>query len=187
MLTPAMHRRNCHGLAYAVDTGCYKNPDGFDLAGYLARLEDWRELNDKPLFATAPDVVGDPAETWRRSEQVLPVLREHGHSAALVAQDGLTDPDWDTFDCLFVGGTTAWKLSESAYRLAAEAKTRGKWIHMGRVNSANRFLAAAGAGYDSADGTFVGWGPDIRLPEVASWLRQAGQQISLWDMEGTSC
>lgn len=184
MLTPAIHRRDCYGLCYAADTGCYKNPDGFDLGVYLERLTDWRERNGEPLFATAPDVVGDPVETWRRSATVLPVLRYHGFRAALVAQDGLADPPWDEFDCLFVGGTTDWKLSDAAYRLAAEAKARGKRTHLGRVNSGVRYKAAKAAGYDSADGTYVGWGPDVNLPDVARWLESGRKNTSLWEVAG---
>lgn len=183
MLTPKIRRRHTYGLVYAVDTGCFADPDGFDLTEYLHRLADWRELNGEPLFATAPDVVGDPVETWKRSEPILPILRDHGYRSAFVAQDGLVEPpDWDAFDCLFVGGTTTYKLSEVAYRLAAEAKARGKWVHMGRVNSANRYRAAKASGaYDSADGTFVGWGPDIRLSDVARWLEFGRNNPSLWE------
>lgn len=184
MLTPAIYRRGCYGLPYAVDTGCYANPHGFDLSVYLERLADWRERNGEPLFATAPDVVADPVETWKRSEPVLPLLRAHGYVAALVAQDGISDVPWDEFDCLFVGGTTDWKLSDDAYRLAAEAKARGKWAHMGRVNSANRFRAAVAAGYDSADGTFVGFGPDLRLPDVGRWIEFGRNNPSLWEVAG---
>lgn len=180
MLTPVMGNQAVPGLPWAADTGCFTNPDRFNLGRYLTRLERWVADAGPPLFATAPDVVGDPHETWRRSQPVLPVLRDHGYRAALVAQDGLADPPWDDFDCLFTGGTTTWKLSEAAYRLAAEAKARGKWAHMGRVNSARRYLAARAAGYDSADGTHVGWGPDVNLPDVERWLTQGHAQPSLW-------
>jgi hypothetical protein len=169
------------GLPWAADTGCFTNPDGFRLPRYLDYLAEWTATAGPALFATAPDIVGDPQETWRRSAPVLKILRYHGYMAALVSQDGLRDPDWDTFDCLFTGGTTAWKLSEAAYQLAAEAKARGKWTHMGRVNSARRYLAAKAGHYDSADGTFVGFGPDRRLPELARWLEAGRCQPSLWE------
>lgn len=149
MLTPTMGNRARPGLPWAADTGCFKDPDGFDLDRYLDRLRAWTSDAGPPLFATAPDVLADADETWRRAEPVLPVLRNHGYQAALVAQDGITDVEWDTFDCLFVGGTTRFKLAETTYQLAAEARHRGKWVHMGRVNSAVRYLAAKGSGaYD---------------------------------------
>lgn len=180
MVTPHHRRRHLYGLAWAADTGCFRNPDTFDLGTYLARLAGWRADSGPPLFATAPDVLADPVLTWERSAPVLPVLRSHGYRAALVAQDGLSDPDWDAFDCLFVGGTTAWKLSEPAYQLAAQASRRGKWAHMGRVNSKRRYMAAKAGGYDSADGSFVGFGPDIRLPEAGGWIAAGYAQPALW-------
>lgn len=184
MLTPAMGNRATPGLAWAADTGCFKHPDGFDLGRYLDRLEQWSNDAGPCLFATAPDVLGDPDETWARSKPVLPVLRANGYRAALVAQDGLAEPPWEEFDCLFVGGTTAWKLSDAAYRLAAEAKAQGKWTHMGRVNSGIRYRQAQAAGYHSADGTFVGWGPDVNLPDVERWLAFGRNNPSLWEVAG---
>lgn len=183
MVTPNSWRRTMPaGLPWAADTGCFTNPDAFDLNLYLRRLDEWTDQAGPPLFATAPDVVGDPQETWRRSMPVLPVLRARGHQAAFVSQDGLSDPDWDAFDCLFTGGTTEWKLSEAAYQLAIEAKRRGKWVHMGRVNGGGRLAAAAAAGYDSADGTKVGFGPDRNLPLVAGWLARCHSQPALWEV-----
>ena len=59
---------------------------------------------------------------------------------------------WDLFDCLFVGGTTEWKLSQSALDVAREAKQHGKMLHLGRVNSDCRMTFAFNAGFDSIDG-----------------------------------
>lgn len=160
---------------WAADNGCFSNPEGFDLPAYLTWLNAMAANNglDTCLFATAPDVVGDAEETLRRSLPALPMIRELGYRAALVAQDGLEtlSVPWDEFDCLFVGGSTEWKLSEHAYRLVREADERGKWTHMGRVNSYRRLKAAAVGGYDSADGTFLAFGPDKNLPRLLAWMR----------------
>lgn len=172
-----VHTQVAHYAAYAADNGCFAQGDRFDMARYLCWLTTLTH-KDRCLFAVAPDVVGDAAATWKRSRYVLPVLRALGFRAALVAQDGL-DPrrlDWDAFDCLFVGGTTAYKLSESAYRAVAEAKARGKWCHMGRVNSLRRLRAAAMAGYDSADGTFLRRAPDINVPRMVVWFEAMRRQ-----------
>jgi hypothetical protein len=77
---------------------------------------------------------------------------------------------------LFVGGTTSWKLSEVAYGLVQEAKRRGKFVHMGRCNSRQRLIAAAVGGYDSADGTYVAFGPDKNLPKLMGWLEELRRQ-----------
>lgn len=173
MLTPAMgNNPNLRRTIWAADTGCYAHPERFDADAYL------RWLDKRPrklcLFATAPDRVGDAESTLDIAVPFLPRIRALGYRAALVAQDGLErlhrNIPWDDFDCLFVGGTTAWKLSEVAYQLAREADERGKWVHLGRVNSWRRLKAATVSGYDSADGTFIKFGPYELLPRVMSWV-----------------
>jgi hypothetical protein len=167
----AVHLRAGEYPAWAADNGCYSRGDRFRVDAYLAWLAGlgYRETC---LFATAPDVVADARATWERARYVLPVLRALGYRAALVAQDGVEAMrlDWATFDVLFIGGTTAWKLSETAYALIGEAKERGKWVHVGRVNSLRRLRAASFAGADSADGTFLKVAPDINMPRMLRWL-----------------
>lgn len=185
MFTPDMgHKMPPGAFWWAADTGCYSQGDAFDLTRYLTWLESRRQWRLTCLFATAPDVVGDAEATLARSLPVLPVIRAQGYKAALVAQDGqesLPAP-WDAFDCLFVGGTTKWKLSAHAYALVAEARARGKWTHMGRVNSERRLRAARVGGYDSADGTYLAFGPDINTPRLMRWLdtlaRQGAMELS---------
>lgn len=167
--------------AWAADNACFSRGDAFRLDAYLAWLAG---LGHRAtcLFATAPDVVGDAPATWERSRYVLPVLRALGFRAALVAQDGIeaTRIEWDAFDALFIGGSTRWKLSETAYRLVGEARERGKHTHVGRVNSARRLGAFAAAGCDSCDGTFLAFGPDVNTPRLLGWLDELGARPSLW-------
>jgi hypothetical protein len=87
---------------------------------------------------------------------------------------------WPWFDVLFLGGSTAWKLGPAARRLTAEAKARGKRVHMGRVNSLRRLRYADATGCDSADGTFLAFGPDVNLPALLGWLRVVNDQQPLW-------
>lgn len=181
------HRRLSHYRAYAADNGCYAAGDRFDLAAYLAWLATLPH-RDRCLFAVAPDVLGDAAATWTRSAPVLPQLRALDYRAALVAQDGFDAGavDWDAFDALFVGGTDAYKLSEAAYMAVQEAKRREKWTHMGRVNSLRRLRAAVISGYDSADGTFIKFGPDKNLPQLLDWLAHLERQLRLGLWEAAS-
>jgi hypothetical protein len=107
------------------------------------------------LWVVAPDVVADARATLTRFKMWQPVLSYFDYPAAFVAQDGIEDITipWNDFECLFIGGTTAFKLSKQAARLAGEAKARGKWVHMGRVNSHSRLQYALAVGVDSVDGT----------------------------------
>jgi len=168
---------------WAADTGCFHRPDEFDLDEYLGWLEGL-PFRERCLFATAPDVVGDAAATLELAGPCLPDIRMLGLRGALVAQDGLEalPVPWDWFDCLFLGGSTAWKLSEGALALAGEARERGKWVHMGRVNSLRRLRLAEIAGCHSADGSFLAFGPDTNLPRLLGWLGTMRRQpiLPLW-------
>ena len=189
MLTMQMgNRPDLSESWWGADNGCFTRPHQFDLSRYLAWLDRMSPDAPRCLFATAPDVLGDPAATWARSESVLPLIAARGYRAALVAQDGLEpthlDGRWDAFGCLFIGGSPAWKLSERTYGLAREAKARGKWVHMGGVNSWRRLRALATSGcYDSADGTKVAFAPDSNVLIVAKWLTLLRQQqcLDLWE------
>lgn len=107
------------------------------------------------LFVTAPDVVGNAKETAARFWDYHLEITGRGYPIALVGQDGAEnlDLEWSAFDAFFIGGSTAWKLSAAAADLAAEARRRGKWLHMGRVNSQRRQRMAWLLHADSIDGT----------------------------------
>lgn len=165
-------REKIGSSVWAADNGCFSRPDEFDAASFL----DWLRSHDlaRCLFATAPDVLADASETTRRSEFVLPLLRESGIRAAYVAQDGLTTTTtpWSAFDALFIGGTTEWKYSSDAYKLARSARVMGKWIHVGRVNSEKALQRARWLGADSVDGNFLKFAPDSNVRRLVRWFRQ---------------
>lgn len=173
MTTPNEGRAPLPGVRWAADNGCFSTRYVGDTR-WIAWLRRHTEHAPRCLFATAPDVVGDAAATLARSTPWLPVIRELGYPAALVAQDGLEDLTipWDTFDVLFIGGSTTWKLSPAAAEIAAQARRRGKPVHMGRVNSRRRWTYAEHIGCDSADGTFLAFGPDTNLARLGTWLDQ---------------
>jgi hypothetical protein len=159
------------GTVWCADNGAFS--DKFDEDKWWRFLQANAHRADTCAFAVAPDVVGDAEATLARSAQWLPRIRALGYPAAFVAQDGLEalEIPWSEFDCLFIGGTTEWKLGRHARRIAAEAKSCGKWLHMGRVNSERRFRYARAIGCDSVDGTYLTFGPDTNLPKLLTWIR----------------
>lgn len=131
------------------------------------------------VFVTAPDVVGDAAETLRRFEKWQPELAQHGQPIALVAQDGLRTEQvpWDQIEALFIGGSNTFKMGERAHELVDEAKQRQKWVHMGRVNTHQRLLYAKAIGCDSVDGSQFSWFRDRWLPEFLAHAANEPQLI----------
>jgi hypothetical protein len=201
IVTPAQGNRLPPDVLCCVDNGCGPGKDGQITGGYpgdeaylhmLARLADdvipgyTDPDRTRCLFAVAPDVLCDAAATLRRigMSRMFDWIRYLNFPVALVAQNGLEDltVPWDDFDVLFVGGDTEWKLGPAARALVAEAKARGKWVHMGRVNSLRRLRYAAAIGCDSADGTYLAFGPDVNLPTVQGWLRDVNGQGALFDL-----
>lgn len=167
---------------FAIDNDCFNLGHAFDGASWLAHICRFTSVQDRCLFAVAPDVVGDAAATLERSAPYFDRIRALGFRVAFVAQDGqdtLPVP-WDAFDCLFIGGTDAWKLSESAYDLMRQARQRGKWVHAGRVNSLRRLRLMQLAGAQSADGTFVKYAPDLNVLRVQEWLEALARQPPLF-------
>jgi hypothetical protein len=174
--TPAQGNVIPPNAAWCADNGCFGDGYPGDEA-FLTWLAERAEHAAHCAFVVAPDVVCDAQATLDRSAPMLPRIQAAGYPVALVAQNGLeclTVP-WSTFDALFIGGDTPWKLGPAAHALAGEAKARGKWVHMGRVNSLRRLRYADAIGCDSADGTFLAFGPDVNLPEVLGWLRAVAE------------
>lgn len=174
MISPGMG--NSHAplqhWPHALDNGCFAQGESFVPGDWLEWLAGLRRYRERTLFAVAPDVVGDAQATLIRSLPYLPTIRQLGFPAAFVSQDGCTSAlvPWDQCDWLFVGGTDAWKLSEASWGLSAEAKRRGLKVHVGRVNSYQRLALCAFHGVDSADGTYLAFGPDVNWPKLMSWM-----------------
>lgn len=166
------------GWLWAADNGCFS--PGWD----QTKWEEWLG-RDMPkagcLFAVVPDVVANAEATLGRFAVFADQVRNLRYPVAFVAQDGqenLSVP-WDDLDCLFIGGSTEWKLGEHAHGLAREARERGKWVHVGRVNSEKRFKSWAGDA-DSCDGTFVARGPRVNTPRLVRWLDAHEARPQIW-------
>ena len=191
------------GARYCADNGCFGKgyPGDKKWWAWVEALPN-KDMCD---FAVAPDVVGDALATLTRSAPWLAAIRSLGIPAAFVAQNGAsrTNVPWDSLDVLFLGGSleclpcgyvrpagdrktshcpecnrclSEWKLNLAARSLVIQAKARGKGVHMGRVNSLKRLRYADAIGCDSADGTYIAFGPDLNLPHVLGWLRDVNDQ-----------
>lgn len=167
------------GIPWAADNDCFNKP----IAGWVDSV-DWRRMVDSIagvpgcLFVTAPDVVSDWQATRDRWDSWGDYIAHRGLPAAYVIQDGQPDESvpWDSIAALFIGGSTEYKLSAEAERLARKAKELGLWVHMGRVNSRKRVHYARAIGCDSVDGTQFSMFRDRWIPEGLRWAREHFQE-----------
>jgi hypothetical protein len=169
------------GVPWAGDNGAF---GGFDASAFERMLGKVAGVA-RCLFVAAPDVVeqteggpvGDAAATLERFDEWEPRIRDAGLPVALVAQDGLAPADvpWRRVDALFVGGSDAFKLGPGAEAVVVEARRRGRWAHMGRVNSARRVRYAAAIGCQSFDGSQFSVFRSTWLPRGLRWAEAASQ------------
>lgn len=157
-----------NGMVWAADNDAY---NGFDEVRYL-KMMDKIAAYPMCLFITIPDVLGDSDGTLRLFDQWKDRVKEYQLPIALVAQDGLkhSQVPWDEIDALFIGGSTHWKLGQTVVELVSAAKSKSKWVHMGRVNSNKRLHWATQIGCDSADGTGYAKFSNAMLPRAIEYL-----------------
>lgn len=151
LLTPlTRYRLQRPNSRFAIDNGAFSRFDGKAFDALLAREFERRQ---NCIFVCAPDVVGSARRTleiftrWEEKLKDWPI--------ALVAQDGQQDLEipWDSIKSIFVGGSTEFKMSIHTKQIVQCAKTLGKWVHIGRVNTPSRFEYFEEMGADSIDGT----------------------------------
>jgi hypothetical protein len=186
LVSPRSGNRIRPGESWAADNDALKAWDEDRFVRMLGRFDGTPGC----LFVAAPDVVrmtedgpvGDARATLERFWDWWYEIAGRGFPIALVGQDGLEDLDipWDAPDALFLGGSTAWKLSFAATDLAAEARQRDKWVHMGRCNTHRRLRIAYDIGCHSVDGT--GWSmfPDKYLRRDIPYLAGLHRQATLF-------
>lgn len=159
---------------WAADNGCFATGEKFVLEKFYRWLD--RVPRSRCLFAVAPDVFPDAAATLKRSRPVLPILRGLGFKAAFVFQNGADYIPWDEFDVMFIGGDDEWKLGLRVRELVVAARSRGKWVHMGRVNSERRIRYASLIGCHSSDGTCLKFRNRNKaidgVTEIGRWFTQ---------------
>jgi hypothetical protein len=154
LFSPGGQRGPWDFMPYALDNGAFPaftKKEEWD-AGAWFNLLRWAQWSgQQPLWALVPDVVGDRVATLKKWEVFSPMVVERGFKPAFAVQDGMTFDDAPDGCVLFLGGSTEWKCA--AIPRWCE-KFTGR-VHVGRVNTIDRLLAAYRAGAISVDGT--GW------------------------------
>lgn len=169
----AMDKVKSWGIPYACDNGCFS---GFQPGDWFRMIKKVEASGHYPMWVVAPDL-------WKRAQTTLDLFRvwqpwlvARGFKLAFAAQDGSEKGliPWQEIDCLFLGGSTEWKTGPIAERLTREAHERGKWVHMGRVNTPKRVGICASWGVDSFDGSSFSVRPS-RILEGLEWIKASKQ------------
>lgn len=157
LVSPRSGNRIRPGELWGADNDAYSAWDEPRFVRMLNRLDRQPEIRASCLFVAVPDVVADARATLDRFWDWRPEIEGRGFPLALVAQNGMEAMElpWDAFAALFLGGSIEWKLSAAAADLAAEAKSRGKHLHVGKVNTRRRLRICRLLHADTVDGT--GW------------------------------
>jgi hypothetical protein len=191
LLTPANGNRIevllATGLPIAIDNAAFA---GFNPAAFRQLLEALMPYatdpatRDRFLWCAVPDVVGDSHATLEQYGEWAGMVGWAGLPRAFVAQDGCEAGHFNRIEwharCIFIGGTTKWKEGPGAAAVIREAKRRGKWIHVGRVNTMRRLQHFEALGVDSFDGSQFSMFPNTYIPRWLARL-ESGAQRGLWE------
>jgi len=177
LLTPLTRFTNAEEGDFAIDNGAFSGFRHKDFSALLAREE---KNKSRCLFVAVPDVVGDARRTLEIFKHRHGLIRNW--SLALVAQDGMENLEipWSEIEAIFVGGCDPWKDSKSSLDIVRTAKTLGKFVHVGRVNTFKRFDRFAQIGADTCDGSGVAIYSDDKLGEIQRAMH-TNKEKNLWD------
>lgn len=172
-----------HGMRHALDNGewpAFSQGTPWNEAAFLRALDQFGPTAD---FIVVPDVVANREASIARTALWLPRLLARPDLAAtrfLVAvQDGMTEGDLAPFlkdrrVGLFIGGSTEWKVA-NIIPWGRWGKSRGLYVHVGRVNTARRIAICAAGGVDSIDGTSA-----TKFAKTLPLLSRAASQSDLF-------
>lgn len=151
---------------HMIDNGMFSGKWREDI--WLKRLEALAPHQANCIGVIVPDVISDHGGTMTRWHQYVPIVKELGYKAAFATQLGATvdNVPWDEIDVLFVGDSEV-NRRQYCWPLIDEAKRRGLWVHVGRVNTAKGIELYCKA--DSVDGTYFKFDSSNRGHEIILW------------------
>lgn len=159
---------------YAIDNGAFAGLDEKKFTNIVNKFKN----NKKELFIAVPDVVGSHKETIKMFYKWRDKLTDY--NLGFVAQDGMTSQDIPKeVQAVFIGGSTEFKLGQTAYDIIQTAKQNGLWVHMGRVNSLKRIKYAFDSNVDSIDGTKYAKFDKVHLEKALKYISNLEKQIPL--------
>lgn len=172
LTTPHDGNKVLGGLTYAADNAAYSN---WDEDAFIRMLDRLKDNPNKPVFVTVPDYVGNARITHALFERWSHEISDRGLPIGYVLQDGQgrSSVPWDSIDAIFIGGSTEFKFDAHVKYLVHKAHDKGKWVHLGRVNSLQRLQSALDMSADSCDGSGFSRFAELKLGRALRYLETA--------------
>ena len=167
------------GVPWCADNAAFSR---FDSRCFLAMCRKIQEAPTPPVFVTVPDQVGNHECTSYLFDRWLRYLDALGFDLpwAFVLQNGIEGPrdvPWDLITAVFIGGDDDFKEDAVVtFELIPEARRRGKWVHMGRVNGRRRLRLALHADVDSVDGSSMARFSRTLIPRFVQMTRDLTEE-----------
>lgn len=173
------------GMPWALDNGAwpaFAQGVEWDETAFVKALDRYGPGAD---FIVVPDVVGEREASLARTCSWLPKLltrTDLGETRLLIAvQDGMAFDDiepllTDPRIGLFIGGGTEWKEA-AIIPWGLWAKSRGLYVHVGRVNTVRRIALCSAGLVDSIDGTSATRFANT-IPSLNNALRQSSLEFT---------
>lgn len=200
---------------WILDNGAWvarNDPNGLDTWGWFLRVSEiCGEMQEAPLFAVLPDIVGGGLDSLELSKWYLSSdrLGDEGELEAswnwyLAVQDGMSLADVEELlrdqqeldaiptryqvkvSGLFLGGSDTFKL-ETGKQWAELARKYGLGCHFGRCSSVRKLTAAIDHGYTSCDSTQMLWTKADFTRFAKAWLELTGRadpDLMDWVLDG---
>lgn len=137
---------------FGIDNGAFSGMTEQKIAKFSRILDRYKGHRHNCYFVAIPDKVGNHSETlsmWDKYNHLA-----NGYVKAFVAQDGF-DGMPQGAGALFVGGTTDFKDSEECYDIVNRHIKAGVHVHIGRVNTFDRFIKFHNLGANTCDGSGI--------------------------------
>lgn len=157
------------GVLWMLDNGAFSGK--WEFAQWLAELKALREFVPTCLGVIVPDVKFDWEATLKRFFENYYHVERFGYKVAYATQDGqpIDKVPWYHIQTLFVGGSNDHKRGPEGEALALEAKRRGKWVHVGRVNGGES-IVQFWPWADSWDGTTFSHHPTQQVGPIKNGI-----------------
>lgn len=165
LLTPLTRYKKCEEF-FGIDNGGFKEAK---IEGFSRIIKRQYEFREQCLFAAVPDKVENHKETlsmWNDYQHLA-----DGYKKAFVVQDGFDG--WPSnADAIFIGGSTEFKDSLEAEQIVTAALKNGMHVHIGRVNTIQRFYNFHCVGAHTCDGSGISKYDDMLRKLFAAYLKR---------------